>query len=296
MPFTKIEVKHIYQNSSHYSASNSYLPLIWSNASNLTYTSPNNTYQPTANVKAWTLPVPTQGTDDDQRVGNKITPQSYHCDIIISPRDFNDYLPNVFNKFFLGGGGIQSETNYLLTKSKYYMRLMIVDFYNDDRFKLPDQFVSNIEGAADNDDYNTVMQQLNNWYRTTYVPTGGLNNANVSCSQRMLRESTEYTGSFKILGDRLLKFSPKNHFTKRVSIDLDLAKYKDFNITNNRYTKHNILICLFNCMAPTLDMDPVLYKLLNQAYTEDNSQDKTSYRDTYSLSVGFTGKLRYLDF
>lgn len=296
MPFIKIEVKHIYQNSSHYSASNSYLPLIWSNASNLTYTSPNNTYQPTANVKAWTLPVPTQGTDDDQRVGNKITPQSYHCDIIISPRDFNDYLPNVFNKFFLGGGGIQSETNYLLTKSKYYMRLMIVDFYNDDRFKLPDQFVSNIEGAADNDDYNTVMQQLNNWYRTTYVPTGGLNNANVSCSQRMLRESTEYTGSFKILGDRLLKFSPKNHFTKRVSIDLDLAKYKDFNITNNRYTKHNILICLFNCMAPTLDMDPVLYKLLNQAYTEDNSQDKTSYRDTYSLSVGFTGKLRYLDF
>ena len=174
MPFTKIEVKHIYQNSSHYAGVNSYLPLIWDNRANLTYTSPNNVYQPTAFVKAWTLPVPTQGTDEDQRVGNKITPQSYHSDIIISP-NYSDYLPNVFNKLFLGGGGIQSETNYLLTKSKYYIRLMIVDFYNDD--------------------YNTVMQQLNNWYRATYVPTGRADAVNVSCSQRMLRESTEYTGS-----------------------------------------------------------------------------------------------------
>ena len=176
------------------------------------------------------------------------------------------------------------------------MRLMIVDFYNDDRFKIPDQFVNNIENSSNNDDYNSVMLELRNWYRSTYVPTGRADVINVSCSQRMLRESTEYTGSFKILGDRLLKFSPKNHFSKRVSIDLDLAKYKDFNITNNRYTKHNILICLFNCMAPTLDMDPVLYKLLNSAYAEDTSQDKVNYRDTYSLSIGFTGKLRYLDF
>ena len=296
MPFTKIEVKHIYQNSSHYAAANAFLPLIWSNASNLTYTSPNNVLQPTANVKAWTLPVPQQGTNDDQRVGNKITPQSYHCDIFIAPKDFNDYLPNFFNKLFLTGGGIQSQTNYLLTKSKYYMRLMVIDFYNDDRFSLPDQFVANIENSADNDDYNSVMQELNKWYRSTYVPTGGANLANVSCSQKMLRESTDYTGSFKIIYDRILKFSPKNHFSKRVSLDLDLQKYKDFNITNNRYTKHNILICVFNCMAPTLDMDPCMYKMLNQAYQDDITQEKTNYRNTYSLSIGFTGKLRYLDF
>ena len=295
MPFTKIEVKHIYQNSSHYSGAGAYLPLVWDNRSNLSYTSPNGVLQPTVFTKAWTLPVPTQGTDEDQRVGNKITPQSYHCDIVITP-DYSNYLPNLFNKLFLGGGGIQSETNYLLTKSKYYMRLLIVDFYNDDRFKIPDQFINNIEGSADNDEYNSVMLELRNWYRSTYVPTGRVDPVNVSCSQRMLRESTEYTGSFKILGDRLLKLSPKNHFSKRVSIDLDLAKYKDFNITNNRYTKHNILICLFNCMAPTLDMDPVLYKLFNSAYAEDTSQDKVNYRDTYSLSIGFTGKLRYLDF
>ena len=296
MPFTKIEVKHIYQNSSHYSGANSFLPLIWDNRANLTYTSPNNVLQPTAFVKAWTLPVPQQGTNDDQRVGNKITPQSYHCDIVITPRDFNDYLPNFFNKLFLSGGGIQSETNYMLTKSKYYMRLMVIDFYNDDRFILPDAFVNNIEQSADNDDYNSVMQELNKWYRTTYVPTGRNSDVNVSCSQKMLRESTEYTGSFKIISDKLLKFSPKNHFTKRISLDLDLQKYKDFNITNNRYTKHNILICLFNCMAPTLDMDPCMYKMLNTAYTDDITQDKTNYRNTYSLSIGFTGKLRYLDF
>ena len=296
MPFTKIEVKHIYQNSSHYAAANSFLPLIWSNASNLTFTSPNNVLQATANVKAWTLPVPQQGTNDDQRVGNKITPQSYHCDIFIAPKDFNDYLPNFFNKLFLTGGGIQSQTNYMLTKSKYYMRLMVIDFYNDDRFSLPDQFVNNIEQSADSDEYNSVMQELNKWYRITYVPTGGVNPANVSCSQKMLRESTVYTGTFRILHDRLIKLSPKNHFSKRVSLDLDMQRYKDFNITDDRYTKHNILVCLFNCMAPTLDMDPCLYKLLNQAYTEDNTQDKTNYRNTYSLSIGFTGKLRYLDF
>ena len=67
MPFTKIEVKHIYQNSSHYSGAGAYLPLIWDNRSNLTYTSPNGVLQPTVFTKAWTLPVPTQGTDEDQR-------------------------------------------------------------------------------------------------------------------------------------------------------------------------------------------------------------------------------------
>ena len=295
MPFTRIEVKHLYQNSSHYAGANSFLPLIWDNRANLTYTSPNDVLQPTAFVKAWTLPVPQQGTNDDQRVGNKITPQSYHCDIIIEP-DYSDYLPNIFNKLFLTGGGIQSETNYLLTKSKYYMRLMVVDFYNDDRFKIPDQFVPNIEQSADNDDYNSVMQELNKWYRTTFVPTGRLDAVNVSCSQKMLRESTEYTGSFKIISDRLIKLSPKNHFSKRVALDLDLQKYKDFNITNNRYTKHNIMICLFNCMSPTLDMDPCLYKILNNEYTQDTTESKIGYINTFSLDIGFTGKLRYLDF
>ena len=295
MPLTKIEVKHFYQNSSYYVGANPYLPLVWDNSANLTFTSPNGVLQPTAQVKAWTLPVPAQGTDENQRVGNKISPQSYHCDIVLTP-NYSDYLPNVFNKLFLGGGGIQSETNYLLTKSKYYMRLMVVDFFADDRFKIPDQFVSKIEDSADNDDYNSVMLELRNWYRSIFVPTGRADAVNVSCSQKMLRESTEYTGSFKILGDRLIKLSPKNHFSKRISLDLNLSKYKDFNITNNRYTKHNILICLFNCMAPTLDMDPILYKLLNSAYTEDHTQDKTNYRDTYSISIGFTGKLRYLDF
>ena len=295
MPLTKIEVKHFYQNSSYYVGANPYLPLVWDNTRNMTFTSPNGVLQPTAQVKAWTLPVPAQGTDENQRVGNKISPQSYHCDIVLTP-NYSDYLPNVFNKLFLGGGGIQSETNYLLTKSKYYMRLMVVDFFADDRFKIPDQFVSKIEDSADNDDYNSVMLELRNWYRSIFVPTGRDDAVNISCSQKMLRESTEYTGSFKILGDRLIKLSPKNHFSKRISLDLNLSKYKDFNITNNRYTKHNILICLFNCMAPTLDMDPVLYKLLNSAYAEDNTQGKTNYRDTYSISIGFTGKLRYLDF
>lgn len=296
MPFTKIEVKHIYQNSSYYRESGVYLPLVWANLPNLTFTSPNLRLQPTAQVKAWTLPVPTQGTDENQRVGNKISPQSYHCDLFIAPTDVNDYLPNLFNKLFLTGGGIQSETNYLLTKSKYYMRLMVVDFYNDDRFALPDEFVNNIEGSADNDNYNSVMLELRKWYRTTFVPTGSNDAINVSCSQKMLRESTEYTGSFRILHDQLIKLSPKNHFSKRVSLDLDMQRYKDFNITNNRYTKHNILICLFNCMAPSVDMDQVLHKLLNQSYLEDISDNKTNYRNTFSVSIGFTGKLRYLDF
>lgn len=300
MPITIIEDKHVYQNSGYYTQHANYLPLIWENSAALTFTSPNNILQPTANVKAWTLPVPVQGTDENQRIGNKISPQSYHCDIVIQPRDFNDYLPNFFNKLFLTGGGIQSETNYLLTKSKYCMRLMVVDFYGDEKFKLPDACVQDIEHSADNDEYNNVMMHLNLWYRKTYVPTGEYSTEHretVSCSQKMLRESTEFTGRFKILYDRLIKFSPKNHFSKRISLDLDLKKYKDFNISENRYTKHNILICLFNCMAPTLDMDPVLYKLLNAAYYADtDTQDHKNYLNSYSLTIGFTGKLRYLDF
>lgn len=300
MPTTDIEVKHIYQNSSFFRESGVYLPFVWTNHPNLTFESPNGVLQPVAQVKAWTLPVPEQGTDENQRIGNKITPQSYHCDIFIGPSLVNDYLPNLFNKFFLSGGGIQSETNYLLTKSKYMLRFMVVDFFSDARFKIPDNFVSNIEGSADNDDYNTVMKNLRDWYRTTFVPTGSTaanptQEINVSCSQKMLRESTQYTGSFKILHDRLIKLSLKNHFTDRISLDLDLKKYKDFNINANRYTKHNILFIIFNCMAPAIDMDQCMHKVFNAAYLEDNTNGKTGYRNTFNFSIGFTGKLRYLD-
>ena len=140
------------------------------------------------------------------------------------------------------------------------------------------------------------MNNLSDWYRKTYVPTGGPEEINVSCNQKMLRESTVYTGGFKILYDKLITLSPKNQFSKRVALDIDLKKYKDFNINANRYTKHNILICVFNCMAPAMDMDPILYKLLNVAYADDISADKIQYRNTYSITIGFTGKLRYLDF
>lgn len=297
MPFTVIEDKHIYQNNGYYSGDKSYLPLKWDNRTNLTFTAPGNVLQPTANVKAWTLPVPQQGTGDNARIGNKISPQNYHCDIVIQPLDFNDYLPNLFNKLFLSGGGIQSETNYLLTKSKYYMRLMAIDFYDNDNFKLPDNCVANIKEGADTDAYNTVMDNLAKWYRKTYVPTGGAEEINVSCNQKMLRESTEYTGGFKILYDKLITLNLKNNFTKRVALDIDLKKYKDFNINKNRYTKHNILICVFNCMAPVLDMDPILYKILNSAYADDNDNvNHLNYRNTFSIAIGFTGKLKYLDF
>lgn len=297
MPITIIEDKHVYQNSGFYDVHKNYFPLVWENNEALTFTSPNGTLQPTVYAKAWTLPVPTQGTDENQRIGNKISPQSYHCDIVIQPLDLNDYLPNLFNKMFLSGGGIQSETNYLLTKSKYNLRLMVVDFYGDDKFKLPDACVANIQASADNDAYNTVMDNLNEWYRATFVPTGTNQDINVSCSQKMLRESTAYTGKFKILHDRLIKLSLKNHFSKRISLDLDLKKYKDFNISGNRYTKHNILICLFNCMCPALDMDPILYKIFNVAHAEDTDHtDFKNYLKSFSLTLGFTGKLRYLDF
>lgn len=296
MPLARIESKHLYQNSGFYSGDKSYFPLIWDNNKNITFTSPNGFYQCTPFVKAWTLPVPEQGTQENQRIGNKISPQSYHCDIVIMPLNLNDYLPNMFNKLFLGGGGIQSETNYLLTKSKYNMRLMVIDFYSDERFKIPANLIKNIENSIDDNEYNDTMLNLGVWYRNTFVPTGRNDTLNVSCSQKMLRESTEYTGKFKIMYDKLIKFSPKNHFSKRISLDLDLSKYKDFNIANGRYTKHNILICLFNCMAPVIDMDPVLYKILNVAYTEDKTEDKTNFINSYSLGVGFTGKLRYLDF
>ena len=297
MPFTVIEDKHIYQNSGFYDIHKNYIPLKWENNEALTFTSPNGTLQPTANVKAWTLPVPQQGTGENARIGNKISPQNYHCDIVIQPLNLNDFLPNMFNKLFLTGGGIQSETNYLLTKSHYYMRLMAIDFYDNDNFKIPDNFVANIQASADNDKYNTVMDNLNDWYRATFVPTGTNTDVNVSCNQKMLRESTPYTGGFKILYDKLITLSPKNQFSKRIALDIDLKKYKDFNINGNRYTKHNILICLFNCMSPVIDMDPILYKLLNQAYAEDiDKTDHLNYRNTYSLTIGFTGKLRYLDF
>ena len=75
MPFTVIEDKHIYQNNGFYVNDKTYLPLKWTNSTNLTYTAPGNVLQPTTNVKAWTLPVPQQGTTENARIGNKISPQ-----------------------------------------------------------------------------------------------------------------------------------------------------------------------------------------------------------------------------
>lgn len=153
----------------------------------------------------------TQGTADNQRVGNKVYMKFLHFTYTIR----------------LAGDTLLTYLNHG-TNADMFMRfrVMVVKFDNGLIMTRP---------------------EIVNWFRETYIyfrqqtlsaGAGALNVPYQSIHQTKLRESTEWTGKFKILYDKKIKMGKKK--TVKISnISIPIKQNLSFDNNNNQVTDDN---------------------------------------------------------
>lgn len=194
-----------------------------------------------------------QGTDENERIGNKVFLKFIDLTYYISLRG-EAYINN-----FSHGQAIDSY---------YRFRVMVVQF----------------------DDYMTETN-IADWFRTTYTyfRTKAVYQNNLplqSVHTAKLRESTPYTGTFKILYDKKTCLK-KNKTVKMSTIRLPIKMNVNFENTNNKPTDEsmkNIHLLVIGPCYNELDMDAV-----------SNDQTKALTSDVPLFNTACVSKFEYYD-
>ncbi len=218
MPFKKvpIENKHLY---THWEEE-----LDFNNAA-VNYIDPNA-------VHDHILTFPIQGTDEDQRIGNKISNVQLRL-------EYNINLLN--NKQLLVPSTLTTEINEFLF---YKVRIMVID--------IPDS-PTVLNQAAATDFYNDIYTYFNNYQDS-------------STHQSSLRESSDYTNQFSILFDRKLTLSYRNptiHQVANIKLSSCLKFPSSGEIVPERHQYHIFFIKPKNYY---LDMDTISRSQIDVIY------------------------------
>lgn len=192
-----------------------------------------------------------QGTSDDSRIGNKVS---------LTAIDFTIYLRLDIGTF------IDHIPHGWLQKLSVNFRIMTVKF-----------------------DKSMGQADLMDWYKNTYIYYSNLNTAQApalsqSCHQDMLRESTTWTGKFKILKDMKLKLT-YNKGIKQVHYKLDPHMSLTFDNTNH-VTNEDFAHTYTFIVAPIdyrLDFDGTSFNYLNGLQTQSYSIAKAGYNVKYTF-------------
>lgn len=195
----------------------------------------------------------TQGTAEDQRVGNKVFMKFLHW-------TYDIYLKgdNLITTFPHGG----------ICDLYLRFRAMVVKF-------------------------NEQMseQDIVDWYKATYIyfKTAGTNNHTIvqSVHQTKMRESTPYTGKFKILYDKKFKMGRKKS-VKMANVPIRINQNLNFDNTTNHATDENFKYIYGIIIGPcnnALDMDSIS--------TDSVNRMGTIYKDV--AEVGGVVKFEYYD-
>lgn len=242
---------------------------------------------------------PVTGTDEHNRLGRKISTTSivtenyyslileYNGDSVIVPADrFAVELARVKAELVENMIGIFGSSEDLDT--------YLADFANSEvqrNLKLEPtlrHFI--VEFDADAIDLSTpgqpVRNQLGDWYTQTFIFTTSQNDG-ISNQQRVLRESTAWTGRFRILHDSLLKFTVNDPIKHEV-MTLKYPRYLNFNGTGNDYPTEKILIEFWIGPINTMfDYGSVgLGKLINSSFTA--GQQYALFRIDSNMKLNFT--------
>ena len=169
----------------------------------------------------------TQGPGEDQRIGNKVYMKFLHFTYAIS-------LDGTTLSTYLSHGQ--------LVDTFFRFRVMVVKFDS----------TKNLTGIID-------------WFHKTFIyfrqiTAGGEQVPVQSVHQTKLRESTEYTGKFKILYDKKLKMGKKKT-VKIANISIPIKANLTFN-ENDRTTDdafQNIYAIIIGPSCNILDMDAISY-------------------------------------
>lgn len=180
-----------------------------------------------------------QGTGEDQRIGNKVNVKGINCVVEIH----------------LHGGNISSYLSHgELIDFKTRWRIMAVKF---DKVLI---------------DPETNLAQ---WFRDTFIYTNitvgtGVNPQNQSVWMDKLRESTPWTGSFKILADKKFKLG-KGKTNKIFNFNLKINSDVNFENTLNKPTANqffsNIYIFIISPSNNWADLDAISTAKINNLGT-----------------------------
>lgn len=270
MPRAKIEQKHIYNNTAQL------INGIFVADTNIS----NDNINP--NIVYVTRPsYPIQGVEDNQRIGRKITSTSLVIEGFISLFNFaptsseNPSLFEVFNEFI----NDTSETQPLDRETINFMKAGIRQFV----VEVDTEFVLGLTDEQLKRKFLSWLHEL-----LVYTDTG----TQVSNSTHVKRESTSYTGQFKILLDKhyiLSMKSPQVHFQHTITYKRDL----NFDGTGASLPTNKVVYLL--TFGPTnLRRDYFNYGF--SQYVVNNKNDLLpSTNDFYVAQCSSNVKFNYID-
>lgn len=166
-----------------------------------------------------------QGTNEDERVGNKV---------------FMKFLHWTIDLWLDGESLITNLPHGTLTDLYARFRIMVVKFQDQ-----------------------MSEQNIVDWFKTTYIyfKKAGTNDTSIfqSVHQTKLRESTPYTGKFKIMYDKKIKMGRKKT-VKMCNIPIKINQNLNFENTTNHATDDNFKYIYGLVIGPCcnqLDLDSI---------------------------------------
>jgi len=269
MPRAKIEQKHIYNNTSQI-------------INGIFRVDTNISNQVNPNIVYVARPVyPIQGVEDNQRIGRKITSTSLVIEGFISLFNFapasteDPSLYEVFNEYITAS----SQTEPLVRETVNLLRVSIRQFI----VEVDTEFVLGLTEEQ-------IKRKFLSWFHDLVIYTD--NGTQVSNRTFVKRESTSYTGQFKILRDTQYVLSQKNptvHFQLNVKYKRDL----NFDGTGASLPTNKVIYLL--TFGPTnVRRDYINYGF--SQYLVNNVNDLgTADKNFYVAQISSNIKLNYLD-
>ena len=220
MPQIRIEDKHKY---SHYIAN------IFGNIRTTNVVANSGTFR-------WFTPVlPVQGTGNDERIGRKIYTENILVEGFLNFQLSPDSVNNVNSVMDYFNGYMQYyiqqlvpdnyEWNMLFNKITIPIRHMVVEFYDEDFYN------------------GTVGDQgvyLASWFKSLHIQTTNSSTDLVSVQQDIKRESTSYTGRFKILKDTTYWLDPVEKHSIHFNYSLPYKKNINFEADGSDATNSHL--------------------------------------------------------
>lgn len=200
--------------------------------------------------------LPTLGTAHNQRIGNKISLQSFRFRIYVNlAPEFA--CPNEGNPFSSNSdhhkSAIANDDSYTFPKRWFKMRLFVIQFDNSIDTMTPTKF--------------------GDWFFSTYLPfrdtivttSTDPGTRPVSVHSKMLRQSTKWTGTFNILLDKCFTL-----YSNKPQILLDYTIPLNYTYTwrddGTLQTPKNIICVLMPPLQWFTDVDPYTSKQYRNAF------------------------------
>lgn len=236
-----------------------------------------NVLQPLGNIRTYSPSWPVEGTGEQDRIGRKITTQRIIEEGYLSLDNSGD--DNTLLDYW--NGYVQQMMSWLDPSSYEFpvdqlstaipIRHMYVEF--DEHFR-------------DLDPQERAIY-VSNWFNATFIPAIHLPYL-TSVQQKMLRESTDYTGNFTILKDDIYWLDLKDKKQIHFQIDLPYKKTVNFDAQGGQPTNSFIYSIWIGPIQPYID-----YR--NRQFGEwvlHTNNSTTPFKVAYLNS---TMKLKYVD-